>query len=94
MAQPNPYPVSFTAASLRPELARIVAQAYLDCGDWKQAKALVREGNLLQARSTASGNRMDQEMRLRMQKLTHRQLEILAEAPSDARQAIASIRSL
>jgi len=27
------YSMSFTAASLRPELARIVAETYLDCGD-------------------------------------------------------------
>lgn len=57
------FPVSFTAASLRPELARIVAQTYLDCGDWNQAKTMVRENNLLQARSQASANRMEQELR-------------------------------
>ncbi len=93
-AQPNTYPVSFTAASLRPELARIVAQAYLDSADWKLAKALVRKNNLLQARSPASGHRMEQEMRLRLQKLTCRELEILAQATSDARQAIAWLAAL
>jgi hypothetical protein len=83
------FPVSFTAASLRPELARIVAQAYLDCGDWELARQHVLEQNLLQSRSRASAIRMEREFRQRLQTLTPRQLEILAQAPSDARRAVA-----
>jgi hypothetical protein len=89
LSEKKSFPVSFTAASLRPELARIVAQTYLDCGDWNQAKTIVRENNLLQARSQASGNRMEQELRLRLQTLTQRQLDILAHSPSNARRAVA-----
>ena len=34
---PPDYNFSFTAASLRPELARIVAEHYLAAGDWEIA---------------------------------------------------------
>jgi hypothetical protein len=30
--------MTFTAATLRPELARIVAENFLLCGDWEQTK--------------------------------------------------------
>jgi len=85
----TPYSLSFTAASLRPELGRIVAEIYLACSDWDEAKKRVLAENALQSRTPASAVRMEREMRQRLQSLTQRQLEILAHAPADSRAAIA-----
>jgi hypothetical protein len=84
-----PYTLTFTAASLRPELARIVAEIYLACGDWEITKKRVIAENALQSRSPASAVRMEREFRQRLQTLTPRQIEILATAPADDRMAIA-----
>jgi Putative inner membrane protein (DUF1819) len=83
------YSLAFTAASLRPELARIVADAYLECGDWQEARRRVLDDNLLQARSRGSAIRMEGEMRQRLQTLTREQLEIIAGASADSRCAVA-----
>lgn len=87
--QPTAYSVSFTAASLRPDLARIVAEGFLELGDWDASRERILAGNLLQARSRASAIRREQEFRLRLQTLTRGQLRILAEETADARRAIA-----
>ena len=87
--QPPAYSVSFTAASLRPDLARIVAEGYLELRDWDASRERILAGNLLQARSRASAIRREQEFRLRLQTLTVEQLRILAEESADARRAIA-----
>ena len=94
LAQQKHFPVGFTAASLRPELARIVAEAYLASGDWEQAKQLVLTQNLLQSRSPASAVRMERELRQRLQTLTPAQLELLAHAPADDRRAMAWLAAL
>lgn len=83
------YTLSFTAASLRPELARIVAEAFIACCDWDQTKQNVLADNALQSRSPASAIRMERELRQRLQTLTLQQIEILATAPLDSRVAIA-----
>jgi len=83
------YTLGFTAASLRPELARIVAERFVACRDWSQAKQGVLADNALQARSPASAIRMEREFRQRLQTLTTQQIEILATAPLDSRCAIA-----
>ncbi|MFZ4859169.1 MAG: DUF1819 family protein [Desulfuromonadaceae bacterium] len=85
----KPYSLTFTAASLRPELARIVAEIYLENGDWKQARKKVISDNALQARSPSSAARMEIEFRHRLQTLSPRQIEILATAPADSRLSIA-----
>lgn len=83
------YPLSFTAASVRADLARIVAQTYLECGDWDITRQRILEHNLLQSRSRLSAIRMELELRHRLQILTERQLTILAHSPADSRTAIA-----
>lgn len=83
------YSLGFTAASLRPDLARIIAETYLSQGDWEQTKQKVLGTNALQSRSKSSGIRMEREIRQRLQTLTRQQLEILAHAPSEGRRAIA-----
>lgn len=83
------YNLSFTAASLRPELARIIAETYLASSlDWALTKQRVLDQNALQSRTASSGIRMERELRQRIQTLTLHQIEILASAPSDSRTAI------
>jgi len=85
----KPYSLTFTAASLRPELARIVAEIYLENGDWNKTRKKVISDNALQARSPSSAARMEIEFRHRLQTLSPRQIEILATAPADSRLSIA-----
>lgn len=97
MLEPQPcrhYHLGFTAASLRPELARIIAEAFLACGGWGQARQRVLRENALQARSPASAIRMERELRQRLETLSLRQIEILAGAPADSRRAIAWLAAL
>jgi hypothetical protein len=83
------YNLSFTAASLRPELARIVAESRLRTGDWKSAKKEILAANALQCRSASSANRLERELRQRLERLTQDQLCLLATATSDDRAAMA-----
>lgn len=83
------YNLSFTAASLRPELATILAENYLDTGDWSEAKRRVLGTNALQSRSAASGIRMERELRQRLQTLTSPQLALLVSGTAEDRAAIA-----
>jgi hypothetical protein len=83
------YSLSFTAASLRPELARIVAEIFLDCKEWKLTKKRVISENALQSRTPSSALRMEREFRQRLQTLTQLQIEIMDNAPADSRTAIA-----
>jgi hypothetical protein len=83
------YNLGFTAASLRPELARIVAECYLTVGDWALAKNKILSSNELQSRSAGSSIRMERELRQRIERLTPLQIEILAHATSEDRAAMA-----
>jgi hypothetical protein len=83
------YNLGFTAASLRLELARIVADAYATTGDWEAAKEHVLRHNALQARSASSAVRMERELRQRLRTLTGEQLRMLTSAPSDSAMAMA-----
>jgi hypothetical protein len=89
MKQEQDYRLGFTAVSLRPELARIIAEAFIACRDWDLAKQRVLADNALQARSPASAIRMEREFRQRAQSLTLPQIEILASAPLDSRRSMA-----
>ena len=88
------YNLSFTASSLRPELARIIAETYQDCRDWDITKTKVLAQNSLQSRTLSSRIRMEREIRQRVQMLTPAQIELLAQAPSDGRIAIAWLSML
>jgi hypothetical protein len=83
------YNLGFTAASLRPELARIVAECYLTVGNWDLAKDTILSSNKLQSRSPSSLVRMERELRQRIRTLTPIQIELLAHATSDDRAAMA-----
>jgi len=84
-----PYYLGFTAVSLRPELARIVAEAFIVSGDWEAVRSSILAGNALQSRSPASGVRVERELRQRLQTLTPTQLQLLAESSADDRAAMA-----
>jgi hypothetical protein len=83
------YTLSFTAASLRPELARIVAESRLRTGDWKSASREILAANALQCRSASSSSRLEIELRHRLSTLTDEQLELLAHATAEDRAALA-----
>ena len=83
------YHLSFTAASLRPELARIVVESFLTIGDWALVKERILSTNALQCRSVGSAVRLEAEMRRRLGTLTHDQMVLLAQATVEDRTAIA-----
>lgn len=88
------YSFSFTAASLRPELARIVAEHYLTTHDWQVTRQWVLSTNALQCRSASSAIRFESELRKRLQTLTAEQIRILAQATEDDRIAIAWLAAM
>jgi len=84
------YNLSFTAASLRPELARIVAEHYIAAGrDWNAARRSVIASNALQARSARSAKRLEIEIRRRLGALSEGQVTMLAGANAEDRAALA-----
>lgn len=86
--KPAIYNLSFTAASLRPELARIVAESYLATGDWNLAKDHILASNSLQYRSASGAIRLERELRQRLQTLTHDQIVLVAQATAEDRASI------
>ncbi len=83
------YHLSFTAASLRPELARIVAECFLTLGDWALVKERILSTNALQCRSASSAVRLELELRQRLEALTPDQMTLLAQATVEDRTAMA-----
>lgn len=90
----HPFSLSFTAASLRPELVRVLAEAYLKTGSWTSAKSWVLSTNALQARSPASAVRMERELRQRLMCLTPVQIELAAHGVSEERTAVAWLAAM
>ena len=86
---PDPYRLSFTSVSLRPDLARIAADAYLACGTWAGARRQVLADNAFQSRTKTSLQRMEREIRTRLECLTKDQIVLLAEGTSEERAAMA-----
>lgn len=88
------YNLSFTAASLRPELARVVAEAYLAVGDWDLAKERVLGSNALQCRTMAGAERQERELRRRLMWLTADQIALLTKATAEDRAALAWLAAM
>lgn len=80
--------MGFTAASLRPELARTIAERYLSTNDWMQTRSSVLSTNALQNRATASAERQEREIRQRLQRLTPQQIALLASGNAEDRAAL------
>jgi hypothetical protein len=90
----SPYNLGFTAASLRPDLARVVADAYLAAGDWEIAKEQVLASNALQCRSSRSAIRLERELRQRLERLTNEELRVMSSSTGDARNGIAWLAAI
>ena len=89
VATPRSYNLSFTAASLRPELARIVAEYYVEAGDWDLTRERILSSNALQSGSRRTAQRMELEFRQRLQTLSEGQLILLSTATAEDRAALA-----
>lgn len=85
----EPYSFGFTAASLRPELLLIMAETFFRNGSWEATKAEVLEKNALQCRSASSSQRMERELRPRLQRLSPSQLELFGSSGRDTRICLA-----
>ena len=83
------YNLGLTAASLRPELARIVAEHYLETGSWDAAKERILSANALQARTQESARRLERELRGRLTTLSEEQITLLARSTGEDRVAMA-----
>jgi hypothetical protein len=88
------YNLGFTAASLRPELARIIAEKFLTTGDWPTTKQWVLSTNALQCHSASTAVRFEGELRKRLQSLTAEQIKIMAHATEDDRTAMAWLAAM
>lgn len=88
------YNLSFTAASLRPEMARTVAECYLEVGDWDLAKERILSSNALQCRTASSAERQERELRQRLQRLTAEQMWLLVRSTAEDRAAMAWLAAL
>jgi hypothetical protein len=79
----NIFSLGFTALSLRPELARILAEAFTSQGTWGEAKTHVLSRNAFQSRSTTTAKRIECELRRRLSALTPRQIQLFAVGSMD-----------
>ncbi len=84
----TPYHLSFTAASLRPELGRIVAECYLVEQNWEATRNRILADNALQCRSPSSAVRLEREFRQRLMTLTRAQIALLAQSTAPDRALI------
>ena len=91
---PIRYSFSFIGASLRPDLARVIAEIFLEEGSWEATRARVLATNALQCRTRQTLRRMEQELRLRLTTLTPAQLQLLVSAAGPDRVAIAWLSAL
>jgi hypothetical protein len=75
-------------------LARIVADFYLENGDWELAKERILSLNALQCRTNAGAERQEREIRRRLRCLTRDQIALLALATAEDRAAMAWLAAL
>lgn len=88
-SSPQSYGFGFTAASLRPELLLIIAERFLQTASWERTKESILAANELQCRSATSAQRLERELRPRLQTLSRRQLELLVASGADTRISLA-----
>jgi hypothetical protein len=72
------YKLSFTAASLSILESIIIAEVYLGCKDWDETKAIIKENNLLQSRTSSRDTRVFQELSQRLSALSGEELDLVA----------------
>lgn len=73
------YVLSFTSGGLLVREADLVASLYLREPDWKIVRHVVMDGNLLQARTLSSSERVARETIQRLAVLTDKEIELLSE---------------
>lgn len=66
-----------------------VAEIFLKTGSWNVTKEIVLKTNALQCRSSASSERLEREIRPRLQRMTPEQLQEIAHADSQSRTCLA-----
>ena len=83
MASDN-YKMSFSTGGLFIQESVVIAEAFQDSRDWKQARDLVLNQNLLQARTESSLKRTAREATFRLQRLDNEELDFMVSAqPED-----------
>lgn len=91
---PTRYSFGFLGVSLRPDLARVVAEVFVEEGSWEATRTRVLATNALQCRTRLTLRRMEQELRLRLSTLTPEQLQLLITAAGPDRVAMAWLATL
>jgi hypothetical protein len=66
-----------------------MAERFLETGSWDQTKKSILAKNELQCRTATSAQRMERELRPRLQTLSHQQLELLVKSGIDSRISLA-----
>lgn len=66
-----------------------MAERYLETGSWDQTKEIILAKNELQCRTATSAQRMERELRPRLQTLSHQQLVLLVNSGADSRISLA-----
>lgn len=84
-ATPRRYALSFTSGALLLREASIAAPLYLRERNWSTVRALIDSGNLLQARTRASGVRRGREAIQRLAVLTEDELELVLDGVASER---------
>lgn len=79
------YALSFTSGALLGREAVIVAPLYVRERDWSIVRAIIERDNLLQARTSASSQRLAREIVQRLAVLTDTEIELLVEATATER---------
>ncbi|MBC8466719.1 MAG: DUF1819 family protein [Deltaproteobacteria bacterium] len=71
------YNMSFTTGGLFYNESLTVVELYLSLMDWKKVRGRMLSDNLLQTRTKSSAIRISREICLRLETLTHKQLQLL-----------------
>jgi hypothetical protein len=66
-----------------------MAERFLQTGSWEKTKESILATNELQCRTATSAQRMERELRPRLQTLSHHQLELLVKSGVDTRTSLA-----
>ena len=82
------YPLSFTAASLRPRECQLLADRYRELGDWETVYDAVSNDPVFGQRKAASIRRTFNELTLRLDTLAESELTLLAEGSVTARRLL------
>lgn len=79
------YRLSFTSGGLLVREATRAIPLYQDMRDWPKVRAHLDDGNVLQARTVASGRRVARELVQRLAELTDAELELLGGGTEEER---------